>query len=165
MIPRRALLATPLALAACRHAMPASIAHPLARQQAPAFEGETADGFVAVPSASPRTRVMLVDFWASWCSSCVATFAFYEGLSRELHPSGLTIVAVNIDDDPSAALEAPTRYRLSFPVVHDKHQRIAASYRVSQVPTSFVIDADGLVRWVGHDPRAARDAALAVLGR
>jgi len=153
-----------VAPAGCVHVVPPSIPHPLALQRAPAFEGETKDAYISVPSASPRTRVTLVDFWASWCSSCPASFRVYEGMYKELGGRGLSVVGVSIDEDVGTATAAALQWGASFPIVFDRTQRLASSWRVSQLPTTFVVDQNGMVRWVGRDPTAAREAVLAVLG-
>ncbi len=151
------------ALTSCAHTLPASFAHPLGGEAAPAFEAPGESSYVSVPSASPHIRATVIDFWASWCQACAHSFPAYNALYRELRDQGVTVVGVSVDERREEAFDGARSLGAAFPVVFDEGRRIAARYRVGQVPTAFVVDREGRVRWVGRDPALAREAVLAVL--
>lgn len=161
-----ALVAVVLGASACSGGprMPASARHPLRGALAPEFaEQTTASETVGVPG-DDETRATVIDFWASWCVACRQTMPALDALFRERREEGLVVIGVNEDDDEPTARRAARAFGASFPVVYDRGQDLAASYRVGQLPLTFVIDRAGVVRWVGHDPALARRAAIVLLG-
>jgi cytochrome c biogenesis protein CcmG/thiol:disulfide interchange protein DsbE len=159
-----ALLLAPLPLLGCfLGPMPASVGHPLAGAPAPEFrEITTSDREVGLPG-SPRTKVTIVDFWASWCGTCQDALPALEALWRDKQRDGVMVIAVNVDESSDAAMLTLQHLHLSVPVILDPGMRIAGNFGVGSIPTTFVVDAKGLVRWVGHDPSLARRAADIVL--
>jgi cytochrome c biogenesis protein CcmG, thiol:disulfide interchange protein DsbE len=147
----------------CSATMPPSIAHPLAGGSAPEFEGvSTSDRDVRVPGRG-RTKVTVVGFWASWCATCQAAMPVLADLYRDKRTDGVMVVGVSLDESEGSATSMAHELDLSFPVMLDPGQRVATTYGVSQIPLTFVVDRGGRVRWVGRDPKQARQAALAVL--
>jgi peroxiredoxin len=73
------------------------------------------------------------------------------------------VIGVNVDESTDAAMLTLQHLHASFPVVLDPGMRIASSFAVGSIPTTFVVDRKGTVRWVGHDPSAARRAVEVVL--
>ncbi|AKT36448.1 TlpA disulfide reductase family protein [Chondromyces crocatus] len=143
--------------------MPPSARHPLMGVEAPAFEGEGSGiRTVGVPG-DYLTRVTVVDFWASWCAACNVTMPALEMLFRERQVDGVMVIGVSVDESEGAAVRMAQRLRTSFPIVMDPSRRIASDYGVSQLPLTFVIDANGRVRWVGDDPGLARRAVEVLL--
>jgi cytochrome c biogenesis protein CcmG, thiol:disulfide interchange protein DsbE len=146
------------------HAMPASFNHPLAGAQAPAL-AKIADepAQVGIPTTNATAvKVTIIDFWASWCPGCQTSIPALEALYRERRGEGLRVVGVSVDEHPEHARAMAASLGASFPIVFDDGN-YASSYRVAQVPITFVVDANGTVRWVGREPAEVRDAALAVL--
>jgi thiol-disulfide isomerase/thioredoxin len=114
------------------------------RQPAPAFP--------ALEAA--RGKVVLVDFWASWCGPCRQALPAYEQLRREYAARGFEVIGVNVDrraGDREAALKA---LHLSYPQVADAAGALAERYDVSGMPASYLLDRHGLVRQVhvGFEP-------------
>lgn len=143
--------------------LPSSMSHPLAGGAAPEFETEsTAEAYVAVPGAG-RTRVTVLDFWASWCAACDQTIPALDVLFRDHKGDGVMVVGISIDATEGAAEARARELGASFPIVNDPYQRIAGSYGVAQIPLTFVIDGAGRIRWVGRDPGSARRAVDVVL--
>jgi thiol-disulfide isomerase/thioredoxin len=90
-------------------------------------------------------RVVWVDFWASWCVPCRRSFPWLNSMQRKYGPSGLQIIAVNLDKDRALAdgflAEVPAEFALRF----DPAANLAKEYGVEAMPSSFLIDADGKV--------------------
>ncbi|MEZ4299748.1 MAG: TlpA disulfide reductase family protein [Polyangiaceae bacterium] len=148
---------TSLALTGCAGTtgqMPPSLRHPLAGYPAPDFEARNAlsSDTVSVPGPPDTTMVTVVDFWASWCEACVIAMPSLERLHRRHRDSGVQVVGISVDEEPRNALGTVMAYQTSFPIVLDPHGRIQSAYAVSKIPTTFVIDRNGLIRWVGRDP-------------
>lgn len=93
-----------------------------------------------------RGKVVLVNFWATWCPPCVEEMPSLEGLHRELGPQGLVVLGVSVDEDASALRRFVQERRISLTVLHDPGGRQAAStYGVRGFPETVIIGPDGLV--------------------
>jgi len=119
---------------------------------APGFSGRRLD-------ASPLTladlhgRVVVLNFWATWCLECRPQMPVLEGLHRRFGPRGLVIVGVNAREDDAAVRRYAADLALSFPIVLDVAGTINATYGVIGLPTTFVIGRDGRAVALGVGPR------------
>ncbi len=111
-----------------------------------------------VTIASLRGRVVVVDFWASWCVPCADSMPLYQRLYETYRERGLTIIGVSQDQRVDNARTFAGRHRLSFPVVFDEGHAIANRYAPPRMPTSYLIDRTGIVRHV-HAGYRSSDAA------
>lgn len=167
MISRRSLLLVPPAIglsaigcAGVSGRIPPSLRHRLAGMPAPDFQMKSAisSQMVQVPGPPETTIVTVVDFWASWCEACLVAMPALEHLYRRNRDRGVDVVGVSVDEDPQSALGTVMSMGTTFPIVIDRHQSIQAAYDVGKIPTTFVIDQNGLVRWVGRDTGAMEQA-------
>lgn len=153
-------------LLACAPAGRASTA-PTTTAPAPALAGTSVAGD-ALDLAALKGRVVLVDFWASWCEPCRRTMPELEALHREHHDAGLTVIGVNIDEQ-RADLDDFLRARVpvSFPVLHDPKQAIAGRWSPPTMPTLFLVERDGTIGQVfpGEVPGQAEAVRAAVVAR
>jgi peroxiredoxin len=92
---------------------------------------------------SLRGRVVLVNFWATWCPPCVAEMPSLERLHRTLGPEGLVVVGISEDAEEKAARDFVQRLGLTFPILRDAGAHTAAAYRASGYPETFLIGGDG----------------------
>lgn len=120
--------------------------------------------------ASLRGRVVVLDFWASWCEPCRESFPFYNALHDELGRRGLCILGVSVDEQASNVRTFLRRTPAKFRILHDPSGGVAARFGPQRMPTSFVIDRNGLVRHVHYGFDAREKAAIerevrALLGR
>ncbi len=104
-------------------------------------------------------KVVVVDFWASWCAPCREELPVLERLYRKYRGQGLAVVGVSVDKDLANVKSFLAKLPLSFPVVHDANHQASSRYEPPRMPSSYVIDKKGFVRFVHAGYRAA-DAAL-----
>lgn len=150
-------------LAGCRPTeLPRSAGHPLVGGPAPRFQ-RTAVSLreVGIP-ATGRTRVTVVDFWASWCEACEDSMPVLDSLWRSKRRDGVMVIGVSVDSTEAEAASAARQLGASFPIVVDPG--LASAYSVARIPLTFVIDRHSTVRWVGRQPAAIEQAALYLLG-
>jgi thiol-disulfide isomerase/thioredoxin len=112
------------------------------------FPSLTDSGLASGPLPGTSGKVVLVDFWASWCAPCKASFPVYSRLQTEYAARGLVIVAVSVDEDPSAFAAFVAKLKPSFATVHDPGHRLVASVKVPTMPTSYLVDRNGNVRFI-----------------
>jgi thiol-disulfide isomerase/thioredoxin len=91
-------------------------------------------------------KVVLLDFWASWCSPCLHSFPWMNELQERHAKDGLVIVAVNVDQDRALADAFLEKVPAAFRVEYDARGAIAKQFEVQAMPTSFLIDRDGNIR-------------------
>jgi thiol-disulfide isomerase/thioredoxin len=139
-----------LFLAGAARAAPA--AH--AARPAPAFHLPTRGGGT-VASDSLGARVVLVDFWASWCEPCRKSFPWLAAMRERYGSKGLVIVAINLDKSRDAAEAFLEKYPAPFVVAFDPAGKTAEAFHVAAMPTSFVVGPDGaiLASHAGFDPK------------
>lgn len=104
-----------------------------------------------------KGRVVVVDFWASWCAPCKDEMPVLDRLYRKYRGEGLVVVGVNQDRSDVNVRDFLRRAPVSFPVVRDQDHRVARRYQPGKMPSSYVIDRHGIVRHV-HEGFSARDA-------
>ena len=113
------------------------------------FPDLAAAGVVALAGgALPEVqgKVVLVDFWASWCAPCKASFPVMGRLHHDYAGRGLVIVAVGIDEKAAAAQGFWKKMNPPFATVHDRTQALVKQVVVPTMPTSYLIGRDGRVR-------------------
>jgi cytochrome c biogenesis protein CcmG, thiol:disulfide interchange protein DsbE len=126
--------------------MPASAPSALLSQPVPDFHLATLDGS-PVASARWRGRVAVVDFFAEYCAPCTRMLPSIEAM--HLAMPDVQVIGISEDDDAAAARRVVQARGLTFPVVHDQGHALAGRFRVTDLPATFVVDAQGLVRWSG----------------
>ena len=93
-------------------------------------------------------KVLYVDFWASWCPPCVKSFSFLNDLQHDLGNQELYILGINLDERLSDAQDFLAKVPNSFDVVTDPGQQCAQSFDIKAMPSSFLIDRNGVIRYV-----------------
>jgi thiol-disulfide isomerase/thioredoxin len=93
-----------------------------------------------------RGKTVILDFWASWCAPCRAQAPIIDKLAREHEAADdLVVVGVNTSDEHEAALQFARSQNLSYPMVYDEQNRVAAAYKVTGLPTLIVVDKTGKI--------------------
>ncbi len=93
-------------------------------------------------------KVVLVDFWASWCAPCKASFPALARLHQDYSSKGLVIVAVSVDEKPAAYTGFVREFNPPLATLHDQTHKLVTVVDVPAMPTSFVVDRHGRVRFV-----------------
>ena len=117
-----------------------------AGRPAPAIALPALDGTVT-RLANLRGNVVLVDFWASWCAPCKASFPALDGLYRELHDRGLEVLAINVDErrrDADAFLAGRSP---AMTILFDPKGSAPMAFNVRAMPSSALIDRAGNIRF------------------
>lgn len=110
--------------------------------RAPEFSLRELNGNVASLSGY-RGKMVLLNFWATWCGPCRDEMPSMEQLSRSFGGQGLTVVAINQRENAALVARFMKTHNLNFSTLLDADGRVAASYRVYGIPVSDVIDSDG----------------------
>jgi peroxiredoxin len=140
MMDRRHLIA--LAMLAAAGAANAKAAP---NAQAPDFTLRQIDG-PNLRLGEQRGRVVMVNFWATWCGPCRIELPHLVRLHDKYRGSGFLLLGVNIDDDPGAAKALAGKLGLTFPVLFDSEKKVVAAYDLNAMPATVLIDRDGRVR-------------------
>jgi thiol-disulfide isomerase/thioredoxin len=110
-------------------------------QQAPAFSLAGDNGKISLKQY--HNKIVYVDFWASWCKPCRESFSFMNEMQKKYAEKGLQIIAINLDDQRSAADTFLSKYPAQFKIAYDPEGKTPASYGVKVMPTSYLIDRKG----------------------
>ena len=105
-----------------------------------------------------RGKVVLLDFWASWCEPCHDALAAYAELHEQYNSRGFEVVAVSVDEWTRDARKFAEQSPRPFPVAYDANRRLASRFGITLLPSSFLIDQGGRVRhgYEGFDPDLLR---------
>ena len=108
----------------------------------------------ARPIASPEDfklsdyagKVLIVDFWASWCKPCGESLPWLSGLAATHGKEGLAVIAVNVDEDLAKGAKLMKGLDPAIVVVHDPEGKLATQYELQGMPSAFVYDRTGKLR-------------------
>jgi peroxiredoxin len=141
------LIVAPYGSARAESAVP-SLLKPLglvgysSRTTPPPLGGGTIDAR-PISLTSLRGKVVVVNFWATWCLECRQEMPALESLHRELETQGLAIVGINVREKTETVQRYAKELSLSFPLVLDSDGKMNALYGVVGLPTTFLIGRDG----------------------
>jgi len=105
-------------------------------------------GMAGGPLPDTAGMVGFVDFWASWCAPCKASFPAYSRLQAAYAGRGLVIVAVSVDENPSLYAAFVAKLKPPFATVHDSQHKLVGAVQVPTMPTSYLVDRSGKVRFM-----------------
>jgi thiol-disulfide isomerase/thioredoxin len=116
-----------------------------AQESAILFSGEDLDSGKQISLVDYRGKVVLVDFWASWCPPCLASLPAYEQMRQEIGTAEFEIIAINVDEDTEDGLEFLRNHAVSYPVIADPEGDIGIPYRIRSLPRTFLLDREGRI--------------------
>lgn len=133
-----------LSIGAGKNAVLPSDAADSAYTKAPDFMLKDLNGRT-VSLASLRGKVILLNFWATWCPPCKAEMPSMNRLYNEIKAKGFEVIAVSTDNALSPVKEFLAKNRLDFTVLLDEKKTVSRAYKVFSMPTTFLIDRNGFI--------------------
>ncbi|MFO1272044.1 MAG: TlpA disulfide reductase family protein [Rubrivivax sp.] len=118
-----------------------------ANAPAPDFTLRSLDG-VNLRLAEQRGRVVMVNFWATWCGPCKQEMPHLSRLYEKYRASGFTLLGVNVDEDAKQAAATAGKLGVKFPVLFDGTKSVSKLYDLQSMPSTVLIDRDGRVRYL-----------------
>lgn len=119
---------------------------------APDFSADDTQG-QKVSLSGLKGKVVLIDFWASWCGPCKQEMPFLVELYKAYKDKGLEIVAINLDTQEKnmqhfiTQLSSSPEFKLTFKIIHDPKAQIGGKYKLEGMPSTFLIDRQGRIRY------------------
>ena len=114
---------------------------------APDFSLKTLDGKTVRLSELRGKKVVLINFWATWCPPCRLEMPTMQKIYTEYKGKGFEILAINIERDANEEIQDFIKeLRLTFPVLLDSDMKVTRKYRLIGLPVSMLIDRQGIIR-------------------
>lgn len=128
---------------------------------APAFSTTLLDGKIQ-SLKSLQGKVVLINFWATWCGPCRTEMPYFQQLANTYKDQGFTVLAINNRETADVMQPFIDQLKLTFPIGLDQNGRINTLYMTQQYPTTYVIGRDGtiLARQFGPFPEGVVETAL-----
>lgn len=111
---------------------------------APDFAITTARG-VQLTSRDFRGRVLVLNFWASWCGPCIQETPSLNAFQSALREAGVVVLGISIDQDQQAYQAFLRDFHVVFETARDPGRKVSASYGTIQIPETYIIDRNGIV--------------------
>ena len=115
-----------------------------------------------LPGATlPNTsgKVVLIDFWASWCGPCKESFPALNRLQAKYASKGLVIIGIGVDEDAAKYKSFAAKMGATFPLAHDSAHQAASFFNPPSMPSSYLVDRKGVIRYVHTGFRGAKTEA------
>lgn len=128
---------------------------------APAFATLSLDGD-SVSLAKNRGKVVLLNIWATWCHPCRAEIPELVAIHAHYQSRGLEMIGVSVDNEGTddAIRSFIADFKMTFPIWRDPDERTTALFRTVGVPSTYLIDKEGVLRWRKIGPIAPNDTSL-----
>jgi len=122
-------------------------------EPAPDFTLQSSTG-ENVRLAEQRGKVVMLNFWASWCGPCRQEMPLLDAMHKRYSSAGLQFYGVNVEEDNSDAKKLIKDLGVSFPVLFDPESKASQLYGVDAMPTTVLIDKKGQIRYVNRGYKA-----------
>ncbi|MBK8994372.1 MAG: TlpA family protein disulfide reductase [Myxococcales bacterium] len=134
--------------------------HSLVGAPAPPFDlPGYSGGAKKVALSDGAGKVMLVDFWATWCEPCKDSFPHHQALA-EKYAGQVVVVGISIDDEPGGIADFAKKNGAKFAIGWDEGQSVSGTYSPPTMPTAYIIDKSGIVRYVHAGFRKGDEAEI-----
>ena len=100
-----------------------------------------------VSLSSLKGQVVMINFWASWCGPCRQEFPALDQIYSKYKPMGFQMVGINVESEKTDAEHFLGKTPVSFPILFDPENKVSGSYGVNAMPTTFLVDRQGKLRW------------------
>ena len=130
----------------------------------PAFELPNLTG-KSVRLGDFKGKVVLLDFWATYCVPCRDAVPELRKLSDQYKAQGLEIIGISVDAYTETVPEIAKELGMNYTVLLDANQDVQAAYGLRSLPETFLLDRDGLLieHWMGYDQQVGKEIAIAVV--
>ncbi|KGJ95014.1 TlpA family protein disulfide reductase [Colwellia psychrerythraea] len=114
--------------------------------------------------AEQRGKIIVINFWASWCGPCRKEMPVLQKFYNKYQDLGVSVWGINVEQENQAGRDFLADLNLSFPILFDASNTISATYQVEAMPTTIIVDRDGLVRYAfkGYKPGYEKKYAKAI---
>ena len=129
-------------------------------QSAPACSAHIQNQTESLQPAAYAGKVVLLDFWATWCGPCQKSMPFFNQLRNEKLKDGFEIIAINVDEDKQTADDYLKSHPVDYPIAFDPKGECPRIYEVKAMPSSYLLDKTGKVRHIHLGYRDSDQAAL-----
>jgi peroxiredoxin len=121
--------------------------------KAPSFQGVTLSGKPVSLADAKEAKAMVLIFWTTWCPYCQVAIPIFKEAYAKYAPMGVLFFALNPGrNDSLKKVELYTaKHELPYPVVYDEHAEIARLFGIQGVPTVFIVDPEGVIRYIGNE--------------
>jgi len=143
-------------LLGCGDAWALEAGAPMPPLAAPALD----DAAQPVSLAATRGDVVYVDFWASWCGPCKISMPVLEAMQQKYGKRGFRVIGVNKDVSVADARRFLRQVPVGFTLVHDGGDKLARAFDVKAMPSGYLVDRRGVVRYVHRGFTSESEAAL-----
>lgn len=137
-----------------------SLANITYANKAPDFNLPSDESIIKLSSYSYKGKLVYLDFWASWCVPCRQSFPFMNEMKNKYEEQGLKIIAVNLDVDSKKAAYFLKLIPAEFSIAYDPQGNVSKAYKVSVVPSFFLINRDGDIVYAHKGFRASENEKL-----
>jgi peroxiredoxin len=105
-----------------------------------------------------RGQVVLINFWASWCGPCRQEMPLLDRLHNRYEETGFAVLGVNVEGEVEPAREIVDKTQVTFPILIDDGQKVSEMYNLQAMPSTVVVDRDGVVRYIHHGYKPGDEA-------
>jgi peroxiredoxin len=136
--------------------------HGLVGVRAPSFSKTALSGGTTLSTEGAKGKVLIIDFWATYCTPCAKEFPRLQALVDK-RGGALVVYALSEDDTTDGVFAFAKKTGVKFPVAWDEGNAISRRYNLDKMPTSFIVDRKGIVRFVhggyadGEEDQIARE--------
>ncbi|XOV84819.1 MAG: TlpA disulfide reductase family protein [bacterium] len=122
-------------------------------ENAPDFTLKTLEG-TNLRLEEHRGEVLLINFWASWCGPCRQEMPILDRLHERYEDTGFAVWGINVEGEEEPAQKLVDKTKVTFPVLIDEGQAVSELYDLEAMPSTVVVDRDGVVRYIhrGYKP-------------
>jgi thiol-disulfide isomerase/thioredoxin len=137
-----------LSLLSCAIASAAEVNQPAPACPAKLLNASGQPGEQTIAPADLKGKVVLIDFWATWCGPCQKSMPYFNALHQQLASKGLVIQAINVDEQSQTALDFLQQHPVHYPIALDPDGACPNTYQVKAMPSSYLVDKSGKIRFV-----------------
>lgn len=117
-------------------------------QEPPQCEAVMANNQQTLDLNTYKGKVVLIDFWATWCPPCKKSMPFLNSFRNEKQKEGFEIIAINVDENTEEAKQFLTNNPVDYPIAFDSKGSCPSVFDVKAMPSSYLVDKSGKIRLV-----------------